>query len=63
MISLKTFHLFFIMMSTILAVWFAVYEIKLDENGFSMSLAIISLVISAGLIFYGIKVYKKFKTI
>lgn len=51
------------MMSTILAVWFAVYEIKLDENGFSMSLAIISLVISAGLIFYGIKVYKKFKTI
>jgi len=63
MISLKSFHLFFIFMSIILSVWFAIYEFQLDENGASVILAIISLAISAGLLFYGLKVYKKFKTL
>jgi len=63
MISLKTFHLFFIMMSIILAMWFAMYELQLDENGMSTALAIVSLLISGGLIIYGLKVYKKFKTL
>ena len=63
MISLKTFHLFFIMMSIILTVWFAMYELQLDENGMSTALAIVSLLVSGGLIIYGLKVYKKFKTL
>jgi len=63
MISLKSFHLFFIFMSIILTVWFAIYEFQLDENNVSAVLAIISLGISAGLLFYGIKIYKKFKTL
>ena len=63
MISLKTFHLFFIMMSIILTVWFAMYELQLDENGMSTALAIVSLMVSGGLIIYGLKVYKKFKTL
>jgi hypothetical protein len=50
-------------MSIILTVWFAIYEIQLDENNVSAVLAIISLGISAGLLFYGIKIYKKFKTL
>jgi len=63
MISLKTFHLFFIMMSIILTVWFAMYELQLDENGMSTAIAIVSLMVSGGLIIYGLKVYKKFKTL
>ena len=35
MISLKSFHLFFIFMSIILTVWFAIYEFQLDENNVS----------------------------
>jgi len=56
MISLKSFHLFFIFMSIILTVWFAIYEFQLDENNVSAVLAIISLGLSAGLLFYGIKI-------
>lgn len=63
MISLKTFHLFFIMMSIILTVWFAIYELQLDQNGTATTLAIVSLMITAGLVVYGLKVYKKFKTL
>jgi len=63
MISLKTFHLFFIMMSIILTVWFAMYELQLDENGMSTAIAIVSMMVSGGLIIYGLKVYKKFKTL
>lgn len=63
MISLKAFHLFFIIMSIILSLWFAIYELQLDENGSSVILAIISLLISVGMIIYGLKVYKKFKTL
>jgi len=63
MISLKTFHLFFIMMSIISTMWFAMYELQLDENGMSTALAIVSLLVSGGLIIYGLKVYKKFKTL
>jgi len=63
MISRKTFHLFFIMMSIILTVWFAMYELQLDENGMSTAIAIVSLMFSGGLIIYGLKVYKKFKTL
>ena len=63
MISLKTFHLFFIITSIILTVWFAVYELQLDENGSALFFAIVSLFVSAGLIVYGLKVYKKFKTL
>jgi len=63
MISLKTFHLFFIIMSIILTVWFAMYELQLDENGMSTAIAIVSLMVSGGLIIYGLKVYKKFKTL
>jgi len=51
------------MMSIILTVWFAMYELQLDENGMSTAIAIVSLMFSGGLIIYGLKVYKKFKTL
>jgi len=61
MISLKSFHLFFIFMSIILSIWFAVYEFQLSES--SKLFAFLSLAVSVGLCFYGIKVYKKFKAL
>jgi len=63
MISLKTFHLFFIALSIVLAFGFAVYEVRLVENGSSNVLAGLSFLVSVGLITYGIKVFKKFKTL
>jgi len=61
MISLKTFHLIFIACSVILTGWFAFYQINLVDNGLSKTMAALSLLISVGLIIYGIKVIKKFK--
>jgi hypothetical protein len=39
------------------------YELQLDENGMSTAIAIVSMMVSGGLIIYGLKVYKKFKTL
>lgn len=63
MISLKTFHLFFIALSIVLTLGFAVYEIRIMENGSSYVLAGLSFMASIGLVIYGIKVYKKFRTL
>ena len=63
MISLKTFHLFFIVLSIVLTFGFAVFEIRVVEDGSSIVLAGLSIMVCIGLFIYGIKVYKKFKTL
>lgn len=63
MISLKTFHLFFIAMSIIITIWFAIYEYQLDENGFSIFLSFLSILCAIGLGVYGKKVYEIFKVL
>ncbi|MFQ6677010.1 MAG: hypothetical protein ACE5D0_01710 [Fidelibacterota bacterium] len=61
MISLKTFHLFFISMSFIITIWFAIYIFQQPSNGLSPAVGILSLVCGMGLLIYGKNVYKKFK--
>ena len=63
MISLKTFHLFFIFISILLAVGYGIYELSdLAQNG-SVILAGLSFAAGLGLVIYGVKVFQKFKTI
>ncbi len=63
MISIKGFHLFFIFASIVLSVWFAIYEVQQGFHGTSAILAVVSSITSVGLMVYGLKVYKKFKTL
>jgi len=65
--SLKAFHIFFISVSTLFAIWFGVWGLKSyygkSENGMLMVLAILSFVVASVLIVYGIKVFQKLKTL
>lgn len=63
MISLKTFHLFFIFMSILLTVGYGIYELSASAHNGSVLLACLSFAAGLGLVFYGVKVFKKFKTI
>lgn len=65
--SLKAFHIFFISVSTLFAIWFGVWGLKSyyskSENGMLMVSAILSFVVASVLIVYGIKVFQKLKTL
>jgi len=56
--SIKTFHIIFIILSIIITIWFGLWE--WDR---SILLAIVSFLAGLGLVIYGIQVLKKFKTI
>ena len=65
MISLKTFHLFFISVSIVITTYYGIFEITNPSNyGMTSNiLAGFSFLLSAGLTAYGISVYNKFKHI
>tara|TARA_B110000014_G_scaffold111911_1_gene76771 strand:- start:1118 stop:1294 length:177 start_codon:yes stop_codon:yes gene_type:complete len=56
--SIKSFHIVFIILSIAITIWFGIWEWNQ-----SVLFAIISFLAGAGLVFYGIRVFKKFKTI
>ena len=56
--SIKTFHIIFIILSIVITIWFGLWE--WDR---SILLAIVSFLAGLGLVIYGIQVLKKFKTI
>ncbi|MDE0587476.1 MAG: hypothetical protein OSB64_03960 [Candidatus Marinimicrobia bacterium] len=56
--SIKTFHIIFIILSIVITIWFGLWE--WDR---SILLAIVSFLAGSGLVIYGIQVLKKFKTI
>ena len=65
MISLKTFHLFFISLSIILTIAYGIYELITPSNPgiVSMIFALISFAMGCALIFYCFRVIQKIKTI
>ncbi len=56
--SIKTFHIIFIILSIVITIWFGLWE--WDR---SILLASVSFLAGSGLVIYGIQVLKKFKTI
>ena len=65
MISLKTFHLFFITVSIVITTYYGIFEITDPSNPGMTSniLAGFSFLFSAGLAAYGVSVFNKFKRI
>jgi len=56
--SLKSFHILFIALSIITVVWFGIWELNR-----SVFVAMISFLTGLGLVYYGVQVLKKFRTI
>ncbi|MAS77601.1 MAG: hypothetical protein CMG37_05370 [Candidatus Marinimicrobia bacterium] len=65
MISIKTFHIFFIIISIILFVGYGVYEMNNPtfSGSFSFFPSVFSFFLAFGLIFYCKNVLQKFKTL
>lgn len=65
MISLKTFHLFFIGVSILITGYYGLFEIMNPTNPGMTSniLSASAFIFSIGLILYGINIFKKFKHI
>ena len=65
--SLKAFHIFFISVSALFAIWFGVWGLKsyynTSQNGMLLVMAILSFVVASVLIVYGVKVFQKLKTL
>ncbi|MCH7666237.1 MAG: hypothetical protein IH936_09965 [Acidobacteria bacterium] len=60
--SLKAFHIFFIAVSVLMCLGVGAWgtnEYLAGGNGTGLGLAVMCLVLGAGLIVYGFKVYKK----
>ena len=65
MISLKTFHLFFVIASIILTIFYGVFEIQTPSSPGIISnvLSITSFICSLALLTYFISIIKKFRNI
>lgn len=64
--SLKHFHLFFIVASIVIVLWYGYWEISMigkDASGRHIMMAILSLAIATGMVVYLAKVYRIFKRI
>ena len=65
--SLKSFHKFFITLATLLAFgvgyWGLTSYLEYGDDTLNLALGLISIGIGAGLIFYGVKVYQKLKSL
>lgn len=62
--SLKAFHLFFVAASIVLCAVTAVWGVDRYRSGGGagdLTLAAICVVLGCGLVFYGLKVYRKFR--
>jgi hypothetical protein len=56
--SLKSFHILFITLSIVIVVWFGIWELNR-----SVVVAIVSFLTGGALVYYGVQVLKKFRTI
>ncbi len=65
MISLKTFHIFFIIISIVLCAGYGMYEMNNPSFNGSLSFfpSVLSFILAFGLIFYCKNVIRKFKTL
>ena len=65
MISLKTFHLFFIAVSILIALYYGIFEITHPSSPgiTSIFMSGFSFLFAVGLIAYGMSVFNKFKQI
>lgn len=64
--SLKTFHIFFIALSILLAIGFGVWEVREYADGGAsgrLIAASLSFLVAAGLIVYGVRFVRKLKHI
>ena len=64
--SLKAFHIFFILVSTVLAVAFGAWAIRdfaASGSGVNLALGVASFVGSIGLVWYGIWFLRKMKNV
>ena len=65
--SIKSFHIFFISISVMLSLWFSVWTFTASgadkENTYYLALGIASLIAAVLLVLYGVKVYRKLKTL
>lgn len=62
--SLRVFHIVFIIVTTALSLWVALWgvrEYSQEQNTTGLALAVIFFAAAAGLIYYGKKVYRKLK--
>jgi len=62
--SLKSFHLFFIVVSVLMCGWvtaWGVHEYRHHGDSGAMGLAVVCCVLGFGLVVYGIKVFAKFR--
>ena len=65
MISLKTFHLFFIGLATMLTIGYGIFELITPSHPGSVSVifAVLSFIIGSALMIYYFRIIQKFKTI
>jgi heme A synthase len=62
--SLRTFHIIFVIVTVALSLWVAVWGVReytQEQNMTGLTLAVIFFATAAGLIYYGKKVYRKLK--
>jgi heme A synthase len=62
--SLRVFHIIFVIVSVALSLWVAMWgvrEYSQEQSTMGLTLAVIFLVSAAALIWYGKKVYRKLK--
>ena len=65
--SIKSFHIFFITISVMFSLWFSMWTLMAysadKENTFYVVLGIAALIAAILLVLYGVKVYRKLKTL